>query len=111
PGTGVFGYPFGVWSIVVQSDGKLLIGGNFYSVNGTNRNNVARLTANGSLDSSFNPTAGADNSVSSVVVQSDGKVLIGGSFTTVNGTNRCRIARLNADGGLDSSFQPGIGVN
>ena len=46
----------------------------------------------------------------SVAVQPDGKVLIGGDFTTVNGTNRNGIARLNADGSLDSSFNPGTGV-
>jgi uncharacterized delta-60 repeat protein len=102
---------YSVSSVALQSDGKVLIGGNFIAVNGTNRNNIARLNANGSLDSSFNPGTGADGGVSSVALQSDGKVLIGGYFTTINGTNRNHIARLNANGSLDSNFNPGTGAD
>ena len=100
-----------VYAVAMQPDGKVLVGGQFTAVNGTNRNNIARLNANGSLDSSFNPGTGANGNVSSVVVQSDGKVLIGGYFTTINGTNRNRIARLNANGSLDLSFNPGTGAD
>jgi uncharacterized delta-60 repeat protein len=99
-----------VYSVALQSDGKVLIGGEFDLVNGTIRNRIARLNANGSLDSSFNPGTGPNGGVSSIAVQSDGKVLIGGYFTTVNGANRNRIARLNANGSLDSSFNPGTGA-
>ena len=76
-------------SVAVQSDGKVLIGGGFTTYNGTSRGYVARLNSDGSLDTGFLATgAGADNLVTSVAVQSDGKVLIGGSFTTYNGTSR-----------------------
>ena len=44
--------------------------------------------------------------VSALALQHDGKVLLGGSFTTVNGQLRNRIARLNADGSLDATFNP-----
>ena len=104
PGMGAVGYPYGVTSLAVQSDGKVLVGGN-----GGYR--IVRLNANGSFDSSFNRNVGVDGSISSVVSQPDGKVLIGGSFTNVNGTNRNNIARLNADGSLDSSFNPGTGTD
>jgi len=97
-------------SIAVQPDGKMLIGGYFTAVNGTNRNNVARLDANGSLDSSFNPGTGADAVVRSIALQSDGKIIIGGDFFTVNEVQRSSIARLKPDGTLDSSFQPGQGM-
>jgi uncharacterized delta-60 repeat protein len=106
-GTGVSGGI--VTSVAVQPDGKVLIGGTFSTVNGTNRFGIARLHANGSLDLSFNPGSGAYG-VSSIVLQPDGKVLIGGAFITVNGTNRNRIARLNANGSLDPSFDPGTGA-
>jgi hypothetical protein len=81
--------------MVVQSDGKVLIGGAFST-------GIARLNANGSRDISFNPSAGiADDYyypvVHSVIVQSDGKVLIGGDFTTVNGVVRPYVARLYGD--------------
>jgi uncharacterized delta-60 repeat protein len=104
-----------VKSVVVQSDGKLLIGGQFSNVHGASRNSIARLHANGSLDGIFNPGTGISGSdypvVNSIAVQSDGRVLIGGSFTNVNGTNRNVIARLNANGSLDSSFNPDIGYH
>jgi uncharacterized delta-60 repeat protein len=94
-----------VYSVAVQSDGKVLIGGYFTTYNGTSRGNVARLNSDGSLDTGFLATgAGANVLVSSVAVQSDGKVLIGGYFTTYNGTSRGYVARLNSDGSLDTGF-------
>ncbi len=101
------------YAIAVQGDGKVLIGGDFTAVNGnTNFNHIARLNVDGSLDPAFNPGTGANGSVRSIVVQLDGKVLLGGLFTGVNGnTNFNHIARLNMDGSLDSSFTPGLGAN
>ena len=83
-------------SIAVQSDGKVLIGGLFTSYNGTSRGYVARLNTDGSLDTGFLATgAGANGLVYSVAVQpGDGKILIGGGFTTYNGTSRGFVARL-----------------
>jgi uncharacterized delta-60 repeat protein len=97
-------------SVVAQADGKVLIGGFFTAVNGISRNGIARLNSDGSLDSSFNPGTGTDGYVLSVALQRDGKVLIGGSFTKVNGTNRNNLARLNANGSPDSTFSPGAGA-
>jgi uncharacterized delta-60 repeat protein len=108
PGTGANNR---VSSVAVQSDGKILIGGDFTNYNNTSRNRIARLNADGTLDTTFNPGTGANNRVSSVAVQSDGKILIGGNFTTYNGTARNRIDRLNAAGTLDTSFNPGTGAN
>jgi uncharacterized delta-60 repeat protein len=93
-----------ILSMAVQTDGKLIIAGQFTSVDGVTRNRIARLNTNGSLDISFNPGTGASNTVRSVVLQSDGKILIGGTFTTVNSTQRNRVARLNTDGSLDATF-------
>src|SRR3954452_20237725 len=106
PGTGPNAQ---VHSVALQADGKVVIGGEFSAINGTNRNSVARLNANGSLDLSFNPGTGVGYPfwIASVAVQPDGKVFIGGSFETVDGTNRHGIARLNANGSLEGSFDPG----
>jgi len=108
PGTGANS---AVRTIKLQSDGKIIIGGDFTSYNGISRNRIARLNTNGSLDTSFNPGTGANNSVNSTSVQSDGKIIIGGDFTTYNGVSRNRIARLNAGGSLDTLFNPGTGAN
>jgi uncharacterized delta-60 repeat protein len=99
-----------VLSIALQSDGKVLLGGWFTSINGTNRNRIARLNPDGTLDLTFNPAAGADSSVFSIAVQADGRPLIAGYFTNFNGVSRRGIARLNTDGSLDQTFDPGTGA-
>jgi uncharacterized delta-60 repeat protein len=101
-----------VHSILLQANGKILLGGAFTSVNGTNRNGIARLNVDGSLDIGFSPGAGVNSlnpEVRSIVAQSDGKVLIGGNFLTGSNTNRTSIARLNVNGSLDDTFNPDLG--
>jgi len=100
-----------VYSMAVQPDGDILIAGAFTAYSGTARNRIARLNADGSLDSSFSVGTGANSTIRSVVLQSDGKILIGGSFTSYNGVARGRIARLNADGSLDVGFNQSAGPN
>jgi uncharacterized delta-60 repeat protein len=109
---GILGGSFpNVSSIGVQADGKIVIGGNFTSYNGSSQNKIARLHDDGSLDTGFNPGMGADNIVTQIVVQADGKIIISGSFAFYNGISRNRIARLNSDGSLDMDFNPGTGPN
>jgi uncharacterized delta-60 repeat protein len=101
-------------SIAVQGGGKILAVGWFSSYDGINVKAVARLNADGSLDTSFNAAGqGVDNLVCTVAVQSnDGKILIGGCFSSYNGTSVGYLARLNADGTLDPSFNSGgLGAN
>ena len=107
PGTGVSGSSTTrVLTSAIQSDGKIIIGGEFNSYNGTARNNIARLNADGSIDLTFNPGTGANEQVYTIAIQSDGKIIIGGEFYSYNGTARNAIARLNADGSLDATFNP-----
>lgn len=100
-----------IWTFVEQTDDKIIIGGDFTTYSGTTRNRIARLNTDGSLDDTFNPGAGANNSIYYMALQSDGKIVIGGNFTTYNGIPRNRIARLNANGTLDEMFNPGMGAN
>ncbi len=105
-----------VYSVAVQADGKVLLGGDFTTLqpNGapspTTRNRIARVNANGTLDTGFDPNA--NDVVTSVAVQADGKVLLGGNFTTLqpNGagspTTRNFFARLNNDGATQSLTAP-----
>ena len=149
-------------SICLQSDGKAIIGGYFTDVAGTTRLNIARFNTDGTLDTSYNPSANAalvkifldsneklivsGNSLTSIggspggsvvaiarlntdgtydasftteipgvnvwaygiAEQSDGKIIIGGNFTTINSTTRNYIARVNTDGTLDTSFNAAI---
>jgi uncharacterized delta-60 repeat protein len=100
-----------VYAIAVQGDGKIVIGGDFTTVNGnTNFNHIGRLNVDGSVDATFNPGVGASDSVHAIAIQSDGRILIGGYFTNVNGIALSHIARLNPDGSVDGTFQPGLGA-
>ena len=98
-----------VRAVVVQPDGKILIGGDFttLSPNGgpaVTRNHIARLNSDGTLDPAFDPDA--NNSVRAIAVQPDGKILVGGSFTNIGGQTRNRIARLDAATGSADAFDP-----
>jgi len=105
----VFGGSSFLDAVALQADGKVLLAGSFTSINGTNRNRIARLNANGSLDTTFqNGMSGADDEVLSIAVQPDGKVLLGGRFSFINGVTRTHLARLNANGSLDTNFQNGM---
>jgi uncharacterized delta-60 repeat protein len=99
----------GVRAVAVQSDGKIIIGGNFTSYNGDSAasDHIARLNTDGTLDTTFNyGGAGPSVFLEAVAVQADGKILIGGNFTSYNGNSAAsdRIARLNIDGTLDTTF-------
>ena len=65
-----------LYGIAIQPDGKIIIGGNFISYNGTARGYIARLHSNGTLDASYATGVGANSSVYGMTLQTDGKVLI-----------------------------------
>jgi len=93
----------------VQPDGKLLIGGSFTTVNGTATPRLARLLPTGQLDPSFTlPPGGINGTVTSIQVQPDGKILVGGDFTSYGGTAQAHLVRLLPNGALDPSFQAAI---
>lgn len=98
-----------VMALAIQSDGKILVGGSFTSYNGAAGapDYLIRLNANGSVDSSFSGiTSGFDGTVYTIAIQADGKILVGGQFTTYNGVAGAPdgLVRLNSDGSLDASF-------
>jgi uncharacterized delta-60 repeat protein len=76
---------------------------------GQARQNIGRLNGDGTLDSGFDP--GANGDVSALAVCADGRILVGGQFTTLGGQPRDYLGRLNGDGTLDSGFDPGANGN
>ena len=98
-------------AITVGPDRFPIIGGLFTNVNGVARNRIVKLDEDGNVDLSFDPPQGADQFVSALALQSDGKILIGGGFTTIGGVTRNRITRLNTDGTVDSSYNVGSGAD
>lgn len=93
-----------IYALAEQPDGRIVIAGGFSTVNGVGRVRVARLLANGDLDNTFNAGTGPNQPVLAVAIAPDGKILIGGEFTSVAGSNQARVARLNANGSLDTTF-------
>ena len=93
-------------AIEIQADGKILIAGKFTTAGAVFRKDVLRLNTDGSLDTSFNAGSGSDNigQILAVKVQTDGKILVAGTFNTFNGEFRHSVVRLNADGSVDASF-------
>jgi hypothetical protein len=74
-------------------------GGAFTAVGGVGRNHIARLKGDGSLDPTFDPGTGTDGAVHALLYTQDKRLIIGGDFTTYNGVNRARIAKIIMGGG------------
>jgi uncharacterized delta-60 repeat protein len=110
PGTGMNG---DVLALALQSSGQIIAGGNFTTVNGVPENYTARLDVNGTLDNAgfLSGMSAANGSVYALADQSDDQILVGGAFTSFDGYVRNRITRLNTDGSIDTSFNPGAGAD
>jgi uncharacterized delta-60 repeat protein len=104
-----------VSEIAIQDNGKILIGGVFTKIGNLDKNRIARLNQDGSLDQTFNTASGFNQEVTTLAIQPDGKILVGGLFTeydfefggrkiSANG-----LIRLNENGTHDSTFQVGTG--
>src|SRR5690606_7268837 len=105
-----------VFSDGVQSDNKVLVGGTQFISEAGGQINIVRFNEDGSLDSTFNIGTGLEDEnqaviVEDFVIQSDGKIIIGGSFSSLSGQSVKRIARLNSDGTQDTTFDSGTGFN
>jgi uncharacterized delta-60 repeat protein len=81
-----------VRTLTLQTDGSVLLGGEFTSIDGTTRNRIARLESGLTLEAAYNPNAGG--TVYGLLNQEDGKTVAVGAFTTMGGVARNRIARL-----------------
>ena len=89
-----------VRALATDSLGRIYIGGNFTNVNGIVRMRIARLTSQGAVDTEFEPSTGANDSVLAIVVRETGPwpVLVGGAFTTMRGLSSLRLAALETNG-------------
>lgn len=108
PGAGTGGW---LNALTLDPEGKVLVSGLFTRVDGTPRGGIVRLNPDGSVDATFDPGTGATHAfgaaawVASIAVQPDGKILLNGDFEFFNGLRRGGLARLHADGSLDTSFR------
>src|SRR6267378_6358405 len=97
-------------ALALQSDGRIIVGGQFSQIDLTQRFNLARLNTNGSVDLSFDPLNGPSGDVNAIVIQPDGRIVIGGTFIGYNGFARGGVARVLGNGALDPSFDSGVGT-
>jgi uncharacterized delta-60 repeat protein len=108
------GFTGDVLAIAEQSDGKLIVGGNFTQYSGVSVNRLCRLNPNGSLDTTFQPNiTGTPVNVNKIVVNSDDSFYVGGRNVRVSGTNRYNIILFTSGGSYDSvsSFNTsGVGL-
>jgi uncharacterized delta-60 repeat protein len=93
-----------VYSYALDSQNRRVYVGLFTEAGGASRMNVARLNSDRSLDISFNPGAGSNGQVNSVIIQSDDKIVVAGNFDQFNNNPVGNIVRLNDNGSVDSSF-------
>ena len=106
---GVGGYP--ISKLIAQPDGKILVVGAFTKYNGVDTKSIVRLNTNGSVDTSFITAIGVERKILEVMLESGtNKILIGGEFTSYNGTPIKKIIRLNTNGTHDTTFSIGSGT-
>jgi uncharacterized delta-60 repeat protein len=97
----------GTVSDVQQSGNSLIVTGYFSQVNGVTKNDLVKLNLDGSIDNTFDTGNGTDDYVGSITVQSDGKIYLGNTYiNSFNGIQGHGTMRLNADGSVDTSFNP-----
>jgi uncharacterized delta-60 repeat protein len=113
------GAPWGITSMWVNTNDDILLAGSF-TTNGVPQNRIARLKGDGSPDPTFTPASGLDLPLGftpgfgldvplETILQADGRIIVFGKLTNVAGVKRVGLARLHADGTLDTSFDPGEG--
>ncbi|MHC1769241.1 MAG: immunoglobulin domain-containing protein [Verrucomicrobiia bacterium] len=98
-------------AILVQDEkiwtgGRLLFTNSFDAIN----THLASLNLDGSTERLLDSPTGPDDVVVAIAAQADGRILLGGAFNRIGSTSRNGIARLNVDGSLDRSFDPGTGA-
>jgi uncharacterized delta-60 repeat protein len=101
-------------TIAIQNDGKILVGGHFIRYTYVNSSytskSIVRLNSNGTVDTTFNSQRlGFDGDVNIIVIQQDGKILVGGQFTQYNDVTCNYLVRLNSNGSVDDEFTANYG--
>jgi hypothetical protein len=101
----------GIYDAHMQADGKIIVTGAFSSYNGESVNRIARINTDGTLDKSFSIGSGPNDLITSIQPYVNGQVLISGSFSTFNGKAVSKVAILNQNGGVEESFNTGVGAD
>jgi uncharacterized delta-60 repeat protein len=93
-----------LWTVAIQTDDKIILGGDSETFNGQPMTGVIRLNADGTYDSSYNNNLIVGGDISDIKLQPDGKILIGGNISTISGNPYGNLVRLTSNGNLDTTF-------
>jgi uncharacterized delta-60 repeat protein len=99
------------YTIDIQTDGKIIVGGDFNQYDGIPANRIVRINTDGSIDNTFVNGNGFNGIVYDVKIQDDGKIIVGGDFEEYDTNSYRKIIRLNTDGSIDTTFIVGSGFN
>lgn len=105
------GFSSEVKEILVLPDQKIIVAGNFNRCNGTAVKYIVRLLPDGTLDKTFETNRGVSNTINTVALMPDGKLVVGGEFQYYENIQVANIVRLNQDGTLDASMPFGKGFS
>jgi hypothetical protein len=99
-----------VLAVAFDGSGRTYLGGSFSHVGGQPQNDIARLNADGTLDTTWNPNE--TGSLVDALVASGSDVYVGGTFTSIGGQTRDNIAKLSTagTGAADATWNPDAGA-
>ncbi len=98
------GSNYAITSIAIDNNNKILLGGEFTTFNGNVANGIIRLNLDGTIDNTFQSYSGFNGSVTEIKIQSDGKIVVAGTFDFYQGIYHPSMVRLNPNGSIDNSF-------
>ncbi|MBK9539439.1 MAG: delta-60 repeat domain-containing protein [Flavobacteriales bacterium] len=98
-----------LYSLLIDLDGKVAVGGRFDVFDGEPHEGLVRLNIDGSNDATFDTGLGCTGSIYTMSLDQDGSIVAAGNFQEYDGYGVGNIARIASDGGLDTGFNPGTG--
>jgi len=104
-----YGFNSEVYDFAFDAQYNIIVVGNFLRYNNYRFNRIVRLKQDGTIDNSFITGSGFNRHVRAVKVDNKQRIIVAGNFTSYNGTELNKIARLNFDGSIDTSFNVGLG--
>lgn len=100
------GFNGNINKVVVDSNGKFVICGDFTTYNGLIKSKIISINSDGTLNNNINFGEGFNSTVNELVIQPDGKIIAGGIFSNYRSSNHNFLVRINTDGSVDNSFIP-----
>ena len=105
------GFNNSVYEIKIDASNNVFVGGDFTTYSGATRNRMVKLLSGGTIDTTFSIGTGFNGIVRSIEIDNNGKILVGGNFTTYTGSTNNYFIRLNTDGGKDTAMNISTGFN